>query len=1027
MSISQHKFTDEEEFVRQILEVWAEYDDTAAARIAQSAAVLIETARNRKSGRAANSFQGLMEQYDLSSREGLALMCLAEALLRVPDANTANALIEDKIADADWDDLFGQSMDWLGRLSGMGLKATQSVLGSMASRLGMPVIRNACVGAMQVMARSFVLGRDIEEAVTNGARDARHGYTHSYDMLGEGARTFEDAQRYFEAYKNAIAHVGKTAKGEGRLDRPGVSVKLSALHPRYEATHAEECIPYLQNRLEALCRMAMEADIALTVDAEEADRLDLSLDIITSIFDNPVFKRWDGYGLAVQAYQKRALDVIGHMLDRARGAGQTIQIRLVKGAYWDSEVKHAQIEAYPDFPVFTRKAHTDVNFLSCARMLLQARDICTPLFGTHNAHSIAAILDMTGDEREGFAFQRLQGMGEGLYSQIVTEGIPCSIYAPVGTYKDLLAYLVRRLLENGANTSFVNRLYDLEVSIEELVSDPILSVRTQDRFRHKAVCLPYDVMQPSHDNSKGMDLSDSEIIAQIEKNLAGLRRSRSLLVGPVINGTMDKSGTVEPINSPADRSFRIGQVHMASLAQCDQAMDMLAQGQKTWAATHVAERAELLNALADKLAQERANLMAILCHEAGKTVKDALDECREAEDFCRYYAAQAQALMGAPNPLPGPTGEENFLMHRARGVFVCISPWNFPLAIFLGQVSAALVTGNAVAMKPAPQTPLIAARVVRLMLDVGFPGDVMALLPGHADVGQALITHPACSGVAFTGSTATSRLIARALADRDGPLIPLIAETGGQNAMIVDSTALPEQVCDDVIHSAFGSAGQRCSALRILCVQEDVADDMIDMIVNAMKTRHVGHPQYMATDIGPVIDHLAHARLMEHKAFLMQAGKILGQMRIDPIVEREGHYIAPTLAEISDIGVLKGEVFGPFLHVIRYKAGQMDRLIEEIHATGFGLTLGLHSRIHALHARLIDQMQVGNIYINRGMTGAIVGSQPFGGRGLSGTGPKAGGPYYLHAFTSEVSVSINSAAAGGNAQLLMMNDEGDVS
>ena len=1026
MAISQHKFTDEETMVRALLSDWQDYSETDALRISQAATVLIETARNRKSGRAGTSFQGLMEQYDLSSKEGLALMCLAEALLRVPDAATANALIEDKIADSDWDVLFGQSMDWLGRLSGTGLKVTQSVLGTMAARMGMPVIRKACVGAMQVMAKSFVLGRSIEEAVKAGAKDTRRGYAHSYDMLGEGARTFDDAQRYFDAYKQAITHISATATGEGRLARPGISVKLSALHPRYEAAQASESVPFLKNRLETLCRMAKEGDIALTVDAEEADRLDISMAVIASVFDHPMFQDWDGYGLAVQAYQKRAKDVINHVLSLARQSGQKINIRLVKGAYWDSELKHAQETGLPDFPVFTRKAHTDLNFLSCAKILLDNRDICIPLIGTHNAHTVAAVLDLAGEDRSGFSFQKLQGMGEGLYSQIVTEGLPCSIYAPVGTHKDLLAYLVRRLLENGANTSFVNRLYDMEVAVEDLVIDPVLSVRQETDYRHKGVRLPCDLMQPSYDNSHGVDLGDESVLQSIESHLHSFRKTRSLTVSPVIEGQREAVSEAEPVNSPADRSFRIGHAHHATNEQCGRAMQSLYAAQPSWEEQHVSQRAVCLERLADLLAENRSVLMAYLCHEAGKTVADAVGECREAEDFCRYYARHAVEMMGVPHPLPGPAGEENFISYRGRGVYVCISPWNFPLAIFLGQISAALVSGNTVAIKPAPQTGLVAAYVLSLMKKSGIPDSVVALLPGGAEVGQALISHPHCAGVAFTGSTATSRVIAQSLAERDGALVPLIAETGGQNAMIVDSTALPEQVCDDVIYSAFGSAGQRCSALRVLYVQDDVADDIIAMIKGAMQTRSVGHPQYVSTDIGPVIDHLAHARLAEHKAFLMKAGKILAEMRIEPEAERMGHYIAPVMAEISDIGVLQGEVFGPFLHVIRYKAAQLDRVIREIHATGYGLTFGLHSRIQSVQASLAKQVKAGNIYINRGMTGAIVGSQPFGGCGLSGTGPKAGGPNYLQAFTTECCVSINAAAAGGNARLMMMNEEGEI-
>lgn len=1025
MDNQKRKFVDEEQLVQELLTLWHGHTSQDAQRIAQNAAVLVETARARKQKSAA-SFQGLMENYDLSSQEGLALMCLAEALLRVPDATTANALIEDKIADSDWEALFGQSMDWLGRMSGMGLKATQGVLGSMAGRMGMPVIRKACVTAMQVMAKTFVIGRTIQEAVKQGQRDQRHGYSHSYDMLGEGARNVEDAERYFESYKRAITHIAQTAQGVERLSRPGVSIKLSALHPRYEPAQAELCVPVLKERLEILCRMAMEGDISLTVDAEEADRLDLSKEIIASIPHHPVFKHWDGYGMAIQAYQKQALNTVAFALDLARQSGQKINVRLVKGAYWDTEIKHAQVEGLPGFPVFTRKAHTDVSFLSCAKQLMDHRDLCIPMIGTHNAHTVAAVLDMAGDDKSGFMFQRLQGMGEGLYAQIVADGYPCSIYAPVGTHKDLLAYLVRRLLENGANTSFVNKLYDMNVDVADLVVDPIESVRAYTQFSHQAVALPVHIMQPSHQNSHGLDLSDSAIIADIEADLRQFRKGRSRVATPLIEGESVKQGTADPVNSPADRSLRLGDVYVSQPSQCEKAMQSLADFQPEWAACPVETRAIALEKLADLMAQDRSTMMALLCHEAGKTVTDALGECREAEDFCRYYANQARNMMAIPHTLPGPAGEENALTYRGKGVFVAISPWNFPMAIFTGQIVAALVSGNCVAIKPAPQTPFIAGAIVKLMIKAGIPAKAVAFLPGGADVGQALVADAHCRGVAFTGSTQTARGIARMLAQGEGALVPLIAETGGQNAMIVDSTALPEQVCDDVIDSAFGAAGQRCSALRVLYLQEDIADSMITMISRAMRTRMVGHPQFMANDIGPVIDHHAQAQLRDHKAYLMQVGKILAEMRIDPEIERQGNYVAPVMAEISDIGVLKQEMFGPFLHVIRYQADRFDQVVKDIHSTGFGLTFGLHSRINTLQARLLTQMQVGNLYINRGITGAVVGSQPFGGCGLSGTGPKAGGPNYLHAFTDEISISINSAAAGGNANLMIMNEvEGD--
>lgn len=1023
------KFIDEETHIRALLELWEDYTDADSLRVTQRAAVLVETARARKKKSGA-SFQSLMENYDLSSEEGLALMCLAEALLRVPDVGTANALIEDKIAQADWDVLFGQSVngmgDWLGRASGMGLKATQSVLGSLVGRLGMPVIRKACLSAMQIMAKTFVIGRTIQEAVREGKKAGTQGYSHSYDMLGEGARTFEDAQRYFDSYKSAIAHISETATGDSRLTRPGVSIKLSALHPRYEVAQAEDCVPLLKNRLDVLARMAMEGDIALTVDAEEADRLSMAMEIIQSIPNNPVFKHWDGYGLALQTYQKRAVGFVDSLLALADQSGMKMNIRLVKGAYWDSEVKHAQIQGYPDFPVFSRKSHTDVSFLSCMKKVMAHRDLCIPMIGTHNAQTVAAALEMAGGTRKGFSFQKLYGMGDALYGQVLADGYACSVYAPVGSHKDLLAYLVRRLLENGANTSFVNQLYDAQVDVQDLVADPIIKVRGHKDFRHKGIALPKDIFAVTHQNSAGMDLSDQTVVEGVESHLQQFRQSRKRNAAPVIGGAVNKQGESEPVNSPADRSYRLGEVTDATPALCDKAMHSLRDHMQDWVDQGVEVRACALEKLADLMHDNRAELMALLVHEAGKTIPDALGECREAEDFCRYYANQARGLMAQPHALPGPVGEGNSLRHIHRGVFVCISPWNFPMAIFTGQIVAALVTGNAVAIKPAPQTPFIAQKIVELMVEAGISADVIAYLPGGADAGQALVTHPHCAGVAFTGSTQTARHIARDLAAGDGPLVPLIAETGGQNAMIVDSTALPEQVCDDVIDSAFGAAGQRCSALRILYLQDDVADTMIEMLRGAMRTRRVGHPQFLSSDIGPVIDHHAQTRLLDHKAYLMKVGHILAEMTVDPEAQRQGSYVAPLMAEISDIGVLKGEVFGPFLHVIRTRADDITQVIKDIHATGFGLTFGVHSRIDAMQRRLMREMRIGNIYINRGITGAVVGSQPFGGCGLSGTGPKAGGPNYLHAFTTEVTTSINEAAAGGNASLMVMNENGEI-
>lgn len=1001
------------------------WDETALRRIEQQTIVLVETTRSRK--HESKGFQSLMQSYDLSSEEGLSLMCLAEALLRIPDADTANALIEDKLADADFDKLFGSSMDALGKLSGIGLKMTQTVMGSLVGRLGMPVIRKATVQAMRVMGKTFVLGRSISEATKNAKGEMKKGYAYSYDMLGEGARTAKDANRYYEAYMNAIEVIGHshTQVSKNPLLRPGVSIKLSALHPRYDYAHEDSCVPELSQRLITLAKAAAKYQINLTVDAEEVDRLVTSIKIFESVLREPSLKDWEGYGLAVQAYQKRAFPLIDHVIDLAKETGRKIAVRLVKGAYWDTEVKHAQELGLEDYAVYTRKAHTDTSYIACASKLLANRKHVYPMLGTHNAQTVAAILDLAGEDKTNFAFQRLHGMGEGLYAQVLSMDIPCSIYAPVGTHEDLLAYLVRRLLENGANSSFVYMLHNDEVPAEDLAQNPVIKAqdyKEKGERSHPYIPKPEGIYGKDRVNSRGLDLNDDAQIKQIYARIEEVMKNNKFDSAAVVDGEDHISGASLPVTNPARLSEEIGQAWSADRETIQRAFEVMKSGQRKWNREAADIRAGALEKLADLLEEETDTFLALLVKEAGKTLADAIGEIREAVDFCRYYAAKGRTLFGDPVDLVGPTGERNTHALLGRGTFVCISPWNFPMAIYTGQIVAALMAGNAVAIKPAEQTPLVAKFVFDLMLKAGIPSNVISFLPGDASVGEMLVEHKDVAGVAFTGSTEVAWIINRALAAKNGPIVPLIAETGGQNAMIVDSTALPEQVVDDVILSAFGSAGQRCSALRVLCLQEDIADKVIEMISGAVQELVVGDPMDIKTDIGPVIDHQANAVLSKHRSGLKGSAKIVAQAPIDPAIERQGTFCAPIAAEIAGIDVLEREVFGPILHIVRFKKGALGELIEEINDTGYGLTFGIHSRLEGFAQEILNRVNAGNMYVNRGMTGAVVGVQPFGGMGISGTGPKAGGPYYLHAFATERSISIDTTASGGNTTLVSLSE-----
>lgn len=924
-----------------------------------------------------------LQEYRLGTEEGTALLSLAEAFLRVPDSDTADLLIADKLGDANWRAHSGKSASLLVNSATWGLVLGKAMVGDdgrgvlrkLVSRAGEPFVRQAVGAAMRLMGQVFVMGRTIDEAIKRMDTPENNGFTASFDMLGEAARTKADAERYFEAYQGAIAAVGANpARGHS------VSVKLSALHSRYETAKAASCVPELSAMLVDLARQAAAAGVQLTVDAEEAARLKMSLDIIEAAARDPQLKGWDGLGMAVQAYSKRARPVLAWADALGKDTGRTMQVRLVKGAYWDSEIKWAQERGLSDYPLFTRKPSTDVSYLACAKDMLRAANI-RPAFATHNALTVGTILEWAGQTRD-FEFQRLHGMGQGLFERLVQdEGYHCRIYAPVGGHRDLLAYLVRRLLENGANSSFVHQLADEEVSEEELLADPVEKVMEVGGTRHPAISLPAELFAPERANSEGMDLEDATVLADIAAKVTAM---------PAVPAGID-----------ADVATAIAAAEAAYPA---------------WVATPVEERADCLERLADLLEQHRAPLMAIAVQEARKTIPDALAEVREAVDFCRYYAARARHDMQSVE-LPGPTGERNVLRYEGRGVWAAIAPWNFPLAIFLGQVAAALVTGNTVVAKPAPQTPDIARYSIELARKAGIPAGAIQIVTGGGDVGQVLLGDRRIVGTVFTGSVPTAKAIARnLLADDARPLVPLIAETGGLNAMFVDSTALSEQVVRDVVISGFQSAGQRCSALRLLLLQEEIAEHTIDMLVGAMQELVVGDPANPANDIGPVIDKAAYDRLMAYRQ------SVADRIIFDVPVPADGLYVPPTLVRLDNLDDLNAEWFGPIVHVATWPAGKLEETVAAVNAKGFGLTMGLHSRIARVSEAVEATARVGNLYINRSMIGAVVGSQPFGGEGLSGTGPKAGGPNYLHRFCAERTTSIDTTSAGGNASLLSLED-----
>ncbi|MBT8054986.1 MAG: bifunctional proline dehydrogenase/L-glutamate gamma-semialdehyde dehydrogenase PutA [Gammaproteobacteria bacterium] len=1025
---------DEAEAVDQLLKA-AHLDAETQERINLRAQGLVRSVRQLREKR--GLLDAFMQEYDLSSEEGIILMCLAEALLRIPDDETAEKLIADKLGDANWESHLGKSSSVMVNASTWGLmltgklvalsEATQSnfktVIKRLVNRSGEPVVRTAIRQAMRIMGHQYVMGRTIDEALDRSYQKKNQKYRHSFDMLGEAALTSKDSERYMESYRSGIRSIGARKRPDDIFAAPSISVKLSALHPRFESAQRDRVLRELSPRLLELAQLAMSNHMALTVDTEEADRLTLTLDVFAAVLQDPSLAGWNGLGLALQTYQKRAPAVIDLLADLSSKTGQRIPIRLVKGAYWDAEIKHAQVEGFQDYPVFTRKANTDVSYIACARQVLTRREAFYPQFATHNAHTIAAVTELAGD-RLDYEFQRLHGMGEDLYGIVMNEkGFhhACRVYAPVGSHKDLLPYLVRRLLENGSNTSFVNRIVDESLPVEKVAENPVQKVTGTKPVSHPAIPLPRNLYGEDRINSSGVNLANRFDVIDLAKRMQPFADVRWDVTPILANDLASDGGASKENINPGRLNDLIGTVRQISIDELQGAIEVASAFTTEWDRVPGSKRAEMLECAADLMEASFAEFMALATREAGKTAHDAVSEIREAVDFLRYYAMQARKSFDQPIVLPGPTGESNELSLHGKGVFACISPWNFPLAIFTGQVSAALAAGNTVLAKPADQTPAIAALAVRIMHQAGIPRQALQFVPGRGSViGPVLTSDARIDGVALTGSMDTAKMINRSLAGRDAPLAAMIAETGGQNAMLVDSSALPEQVVEDVIRSAFHSAGQRCSALRVLFLQSDVADRIMGLLAGAMQELVIGNPASLITDVGPVIDGAALRELQAHADKMERDFRLIARAPMS--TDLAGHYMAPCAFEIDSINTLEEEVFGPVLHVVRYPNRELDRVIDEINGTGYGLTLGVHSRIDRTQRHIAKRVKAGNCYINRNMIGAVVGVQPFGGERLSGTGPKAGGPHYMLRFATERTLTVNTAAVGGNALLLELDD-----
>ena len=1034
--INDNYLADEQTIVRE-LAARADTGESARGKILNTAAQLVRAVRKNTSND--GGIEAFLQQYDLSSDEGVLLMCIAEALLRIPDADTADRLIADKITAAKWQDHVGTSDSLFVNASTWGLMLTGKILtmddmatgnptrllGKLVSRAGEPVVRTAMRQAMKIMGHQFVVGRNIGEALKRAMKSTDLPYRYSFDMLGESALTAEDALRYLENYHEGIKSIanGPQVDAPDVFSAPGISVKLSALHPRYEYSHEDRVMAELVPAVLELAKHAKEVGIGLTIDSEEAHRLEMWLGIFERIYRDPALDGWEGFGVALQTYQRRGNDALRFLIELAADVGRRIPVRLVKGAYWDSEVKWAQEQGLSSYPVFTRKSHSDISYLAAARAALDAGDKIYAQFATHNAHTLASILHFAGSRRD-YEFQRLHGMGEELYAEVVNPAKhdrPCRVYAPVGNHEDLLPYLVRRLLENGSNTSFVNKIADESIDVMDIVADPLELAARHDYAAHDRIPTPGDIFQPERDNSHGVNLPNRSVSRQLLADLEAASL-KPITAKPIIGGK-EMNGKESPSVNPANTSEVIGMCHQANEEQVDRAIDLSVAAQPAWDRLGGEERSTILNRAADLFEKHSDELLRLCVMEGGRSIPDSISELREAVDFMRYYGAQARKHYGEPIVMPGPTGERNTYSMRGRGVFIAISPWNFPLAIFTGQVTAALAAGNAVLAKPAAPTPLVAYRAVQLLHEAGVSPDVLHFIPGSGRlVGGRAVADPRVAGVVFTGSTEVAQTINQTLAHRDGPIGVLIAETGGQNAMFVDSSALPEQVVHDAIFSAFNSAGQRCSALRLLCVQEEIEPRTLDLLKGYMDELVIGDPRYLSTDVGPVIDDPSRVTLEAHVERMAQEQTLVHRCAL-PAETSIGTYFAPTLVEIDDISALKREEFGPVLHVLKFKSRHLDKMVAAVNATGFGLTMGIHSRIDSRIAGLAADCGAGNLYVNRNMIGAVVGVQPFGGRGLSGTGPKAGGPNYVQRFGTEFTLSNNISAVGGNASLLTLGSD----